>query len=902
MKNWTFLLTFCLINFTPLLAQSWSTVFSIGGNNNESITGTIEDDFGNLYVSGNFDGSFNLDGTSISYENGQDAFLAKFTPKFKLIWVATFNNDDSLEIVDLRLDAKGGVYAVGNTNADFDIKANSKKSSFNLPTSNLGFDGFVSKFDTSGTLIETFQVGSSNNNRIAECIVGKNNTIIITGKLQNTVSSSDGFVIGTSLNGKSKWTQTLSGVGNDAFTSLGRYANGDIIATGYFFKSADLNNGNQSVNGKETALVMAIYSETGNYLSNYVMDSANMHPKKILISNNNIVVGGEYEGTLYGEKSNKGKDIFIMYFSYQDSLKILKPFLSNTHISSSGNMKLLDLEVSKEGRHFSVIGRSGDSIKVDNELLVQKDQNAFIGRFYMWSWENFGRCKALASVETNEFNGPLGFNTYKTGLLVYGQFSDSLRLGDTSIFSSNLNGFMAWFNFHELSTIETTNKICIDDKEEDSFTVTFNVYGTFDKGNEFYFEISEDSSFSSYYIQKANVVYNRRAQFYVSDTFKSGTYIIRLASSKPKVVSTEYRTLYFGRNLTNLPTITGPDTVTVRQEYTYISLNNHENTFSNTWWVDPVNYTQKQQDTSTAITFSIPGTYIVRTRNWSELGCGSRTAEKSVVVTPYIKVSAFAERESGYNLQRCMTDTFSFYLNTEGHFDKNNWFKIMADTSSAFSNPFVLDSFKSKQNIFGETKEKIAQWYDLDPGKYFVRVQSTSPEFIDKSRQFTLETDKVESSKILGDSIANIGEEATYTLDKGQAFWIAINGTIKSSNYSNNIKVEWYSVENSKLIAIPFYGGCVGDSLGLGIEIINSINEKVQRLNVYPIPTDNNLFVEVDETTKLVVCDISGREVLESTTLHIGLNSINVSRLKTGSYILYLMNEKSVTQQKFTIE
>ena len=74
---------------------------------------------------------------------------------------------------------------------------------------------------------------------------------------------------------------------------------------------------------------------------------------------------------------------------------------------------------------------------------------------------------------------------------------------------------------------------------------------------------------------------------------------------------------------------------------------------------------------------------------------------------------------------------------------------------------------------------------------------------------------------------------------------------------------------------------------GNDVSVYTSIEENNSILtNVYPNPTANgNVTVEVSENTSLVVLDLLGNVVLSNSLLS-GLNTVNVSNLAAGNYIL----------------
>lgn len=122
--------------------ELWTT--QIGTNNDDFGISVAADAAGNVYLSGYTYGS--LGGASAG---GSDAFLAKFDSSGSELWAEQIGASGLDESHSVAVDAAGNAFISGRTRGS-------------LGGANAGdMDGFLTKFDSSGSLLWTEQVGTS---------------------------------------------------------------------------------------------------------------------------------------------------------------------------------------------------------------------------------------------------------------------------------------------------------------------------------------------------------------------------------------------------------------------------------------------------------------------------------------------------------------------------------------------------------------------------------------------------------------------------------------------------------------------------------------------------------------------------------------------------------------------
>jgi len=236
---------------------------------------------GYVYVAGNFRTMANFNSPSstssftLSSRGGDDVFLWKLTSTGSNIWVrrAGGNNFDEAMAISA---GENGIFLGGSFNETADFNTPSSTTSNSL-TSIGDRDMFIAKFDEAGSLIWLTKAGGKSRDRLLD-LNQVNNRLLISG------SFSDTLLIGTPvLPG-----QTLISKGN------------------------------------RDGCLISLHNDTGVFQwSRHLSGEENVEAKKIELRNDDILVGGTFEGRMqFGSRvsdtlSSEGEsDIFIGIFGF----------------------------------------------------------------------------------------------------------------------------------------------------------------------------------------------------------------------------------------------------------------------------------------------------------------------------------------------------------------------------------------------------------------------------------------------------------------------------------------------------------------------------------------------------------------------------------------------------------
>lgn len=218
----------------------WSTYF--GGNLEDVANAIYVDTSFNVFIAGTTFSTVGLtDSTSFqdSLAGSSDAFLAKFNKLGQLQW-STYIGGDSTDVgLSLSTDYLQNVYLGGNTASLTGIATD---SSFQTSLSG-EMDGFLSKFDSTGTLLWSTYIGGQNVDLLSKVAFG-DTAIHICGKTYSTdfpisgtnsqdslVGLNDGFIARFDPNGNLIWSTYYGGDQEDEVNSI-KVFNNNLYFTG----------------------------------------------------------------------------------------------------------------------------------------------------------------------------------------------------------------------------------------------------------------------------------------------------------------------------------------------------------------------------------------------------------------------------------------------------------------------------------------------------------------------------------------------------------------------------------------------------------------------------------------------------------------------------------------------
>ncbi len=250
-----------ILKLNSLGDLQWVKTF--GGNETVAAISISLDSFGNIFVTGIFQGTTDLDPNddilSFTSEGVQDCFIQKFDNDGNLIWAQVFGGPslDNSESIDV--DPIGNIYLNGTFDETVDFDPGSE-TSFLTALSNsdvfilsLNNDGdFLWAKKAGGTLVESGNsIHVDNESNVYTIGTFEFSADLDPGPEQNNFSSQgvkDVFIQKLDSQGNFIWARTVGGESLDYGTAISTDADGNVYSTGSFWGISHFYSGQEDIN------------------------------------------------------------------------------------------------------------------------------------------------------------------------------------------------------------------------------------------------------------------------------------------------------------------------------------------------------------------------------------------------------------------------------------------------------------------------------------------------------------------------------------------------------------------------------------------------------------------------------------------------------------------------------
>lgn len=345
----------------------------LGASNSNYANSASSDSQGNIYITGMFSGTVdfnpnvginNLTSTQIS-----DAYILKLNALGDLIWIKTIDMNTGLsEGISIVVDYNDDLIVAGNYQgtADFDPgPAIVNETSFGSD------DVFILKLNNNGNYMWHKVVGGVNVDQVSSVDVNNVNDVFIAGTFSSTadleagvgttnitaLGVSDIFIEKLDETGDFQWVKTFGGTGDDYVSSIKIDINGNIINTGRFAGSMDIDPGTftttLSAIGTSDIYVQKL-DYNANFLWGFSQGSTGSHIGNDVHTDilGDVYLTGSFRNTV---DFNPGSGVFNMTSTGGSD----NPFIQK--ISASGSFEW--------AFSFSSVGE-GKAIRIDNNKNI----------------------------------------------------------------------------------------------------------------------------------------------------------------------------------------------------------------------------------------------------------------------------------------------------------------------------------------------------------------------------------------------------------------------------------------------------------------------------------------------------------------------------------------------------
>ena len=322
-----------LAKFHPGGTLAWA--LSFGGTNYDSGNGVAVDGHGNVFVTGDFKGTIDLDPGDEVVEaraTGYGIFLSKFDRDGNLLWAHSIDGGFNDLALDLALDHQGSVLVTGIYSDRIDVSSNRAGVDFDpgpgiyrmMP--DYGGNVFIWKVDADGDFVWARSLGGNGEAKGKGIVVDASGDVLVSGTFSGVNSDfdpgpgeynfwadgiSDAFVCKLSGEGNLIWAVQLGGPNTDQGNGIATDTAGNVYAVGRFEATADLDPGMSvapltSAGATDGFLVKLDHD--GRYMwARALQGSASEEGTEVTVNcAGEAIVGGGFSGplTLSGEPSD----------------------------------------------------------------------------------------------------------------------------------------------------------------------------------------------------------------------------------------------------------------------------------------------------------------------------------------------------------------------------------------------------------------------------------------------------------------------------------------------------------------------------------------------------------------------------------------------------------------------
>ena len=310
----------------PVWAQGlphlWSQHF--GDSENQDVASVAVDSSGNVIVMGDFSGTVDFGGGSLTSAGMTDVFVAKFGPSGNHLWSQRFGDGTYQTAVDVAVDTSGNVIVTGYFHGTIDLGGGVFASSGEN-------DMFLAKFDPSGNHLWSDRFGDVGYDYVAGVACDRPGNIVIAGFFYSgdidfgggTLTNAGGedvFVAKFDPSGTHLWSDNFGDSDGQGADDVAIDGLGNIIVTGSFDGTVNFGGGGLVSAGAGDIFVAKFDPDGVHVWSDGFGDSAWQSPEGVASDGSgNVFIIGSFMGSVdFGAgdlTSAGGMDIYLAKFN-----------------------------------------------------------------------------------------------------------------------------------------------------------------------------------------------------------------------------------------------------------------------------------------------------------------------------------------------------------------------------------------------------------------------------------------------------------------------------------------------------------------------------------------------------------------------------------------------------------
>ena len=405
---------------------------NIGDRGDDKGYGIATDSNGNVWVTGYFNSrSIDIDGNGtndLTSDGGEDSYVAKFDSNGKFQWAQNIGSSSNDRGLGIATDSDGNVLATGYFSGSIDIDGNGTDDL----TSNGGQDSYIAKFDRDGNFLWAQNIGGSNGDKGHSIAADRDGNVLATGYFRDSIDidgndindltsngQRDSYVAKFDKNGNFLWAQNIGGVGDENGRGITTHSDGNVWITGYFDAAIDIDgdaNNDLSTNGSSDSYI-AKFDIDGNFqwAKNIGGSNGDRGTGIATDKDGNVLATGYFQGSMDIDEdgtddltSNGGQDGYMVKFDRDGN------FLSGQNIGGESNDNSRSITTDSNGNVWAT-GYFEGSMDIDgddtDDLTSNGGLDSYVAKFnsdgdFQWA-KNLGgrrRDRGFAIARDNDGN------------------------------------------------------------------------------------------------------------------------------------------------------------------------------------------------------------------------------------------------------------------------------------------------------------------------------------------------------------------------------------------------------------------------------------------------------------------------------------------------------------------
>ena len=187
-------------------------------------------------------------GTTLGRIGRQDVFVAKYDSSGNVVWLAKINGGGTDYGTGVAVDSSGNVVVAGIYSSNPLTVYNANGTAFGNLTRPTGYESFIAKYNSSGTVVWAAKITASFANAVA---VDSSGNVIVSGYYNSTLTAynangsafattlansgvQDAFVAKYNSTGSVVWLAKIGGTSTDTASGVAVDSTGNVIVSGYY--------------------------------------------------------------------------------------------------------------------------------------------------------------------------------------------------------------------------------------------------------------------------------------------------------------------------------------------------------------------------------------------------------------------------------------------------------------------------------------------------------------------------------------------------------------------------------------------------------------------------------------------------------------------------------------------